>query len=182
MIISLGCDSVNKNFKNGGLKNQHGATCSTSVPPSGEGKGILCSRDMRSGRENQRVRIGGGSPKDRRLVEVYVTHRVTQHGAAVGQKKTSLSGMKTERSERPPQRLVSGNIPVSFSNDEILNCMEKMGVKSRPKLMDDQAEDGRRFLYIDVPVQLYHQRQSPSGSSRHHCTTKSKRHQFTLSA
>jgi len=55
--------------------------------------------------------------------------------------------MKTERSERPPQRLVTGNIPVSFSNDEILNCMEKMGVKSRSKLMDDNGT--RRKTGVD---------------------------------
>ena len=33
-----------------------------------------------------------------------------------------------------------GNIPMSFSNDEIVNCMEKMGVKRRLKLLEERDE------------------------------------------
>ena len=34
-----------------------------------------------------------------------------------------------------------GNIPKSFSNDEIVNCMEKVGVKSGWKLMGERDRD-----------------------------------------
>ena len=64
--------------------------------------------------------------------------------------------------EVPSTRLTIGNVPMSFSNEEILKCIELVpGVKTPSRLMEERARDehgkrshwktGRRFIYIDVP-------------------------------
>ena len=64
--------------------------------------------------------------------------------------------------EIPSTRLTIGNIPLSFSNEEILKSIEQSSdIKTRSRLMDERARDekgklshfktGRRFIYIDVP-------------------------------
>ena len=73
---------------------------------------------------------------------------------------TSDSG---EQREIPSVRLTVGNIPLSVSNEEILQTIEKVpGLKTRSRLMDERARDssgklshfktGRRFIYINAPT------------------------------
>ena len=63
--------------------------------------------------------------------------------------------------EVPSTRLTIGNVPMSFSNEEILKCIELVpGVKTPSRLMEERARDehgkrshwktGRRSIYIDV--------------------------------
>ena len=60
-------------------------------------------------------------------------------------------------------RLTIGNIPLSFSNEEILDALKKLGVKSRSALFMERDRDhsgaltrwltGRRFIYMETPEQ-----------------------------
>ena len=70
---------------------------------------------------------------------------------------------KGER-EIPATRLTIGNLPLSFSNEEISKYISKLpSVNVRSSLMEERARDdsgklthwktGRRFVYIDVPSQ-----------------------------
>ena len=67
-----------------------------------------------------------------------------------------------QEKEIPSTRLAVGNIPISFSNEEILRFIEQLpDVKTRSRLLDERTRDdngklshfktGRRFIYIDVP-------------------------------
>ena len=72
-----------------------------------------------------------------------------------------LSDNGQER-EVPATRVTVGNIPLSYSNDEIRLALEQLpDIKTRSRLIDERARDengklshfktGRRFIYIDVP-------------------------------
>ncbi len=60
-------------------------------------------------------------------------------------------------------KLFVGNIPMSFSNEDISTAVKKLGVQLRSKLFDERGRDdhgkltrwktGRRFVFIAVPSQ-----------------------------
>ncbi|KAL8567158.1 hypothetical protein ACOMHN_033060 [Nucella lapillus] len=67
-----------------------------------------------------------------------------------------------EEKEIPATKLTINNVPLSFSDEEILRTVKKLGASVRSKLIDERDRDkdgqltrwktGRRFLYIDVPT------------------------------
>ena len=64
--------------------------------------------------------------------------------------------------ETPATKLTIGNVPMSFSNMEIMNAVQSLGVKIRSSLIEERDRDpsgkltrwktGRRFLYMEVPA------------------------------
>jgi len=87
--------------------------------------------------------------------------------------------------EVPTTKLVIGNLPLSYSNEEIMRKLEQIGCDPHSKLMMEKDRDerggltrwltGRRFIYIAIPshplptkvtigfstVSLYHREQKP---------------------
>ena len=66
-----------------------------------------------------------------------------------------------EEAEIPATKLIINNIPLSFSDDEILKAVKALGVSVRSKMIEERDRDrdgrltrwktGRRFIYIDIP-------------------------------
>ena len=174
-----------------------------------------------SGRENRRVRIGawrvypklqapvydtscagkrcsecGCTPKPRRRGSRYSLGALSWDTtrSSLGTKKTFIvRNQNGEEREAPSTKLVIGNIPKSFSNDEIVN-RKLHGEGGSKKRMEADGREGQGWQWETnhmedralIPV---HGRPSTAltkschhrdQSSRH--PTKSKRHQFALSA
>jgi len=63
--------------------------------------------------------------------------------------------------ETPTTKLIIGNVPMSYNNEDILSVLEKNKVKARSGMYDERGRDengkltrwktGRRFLYISLP-------------------------------
>ena len=73
-----------------------------------------------------------------------------------------ISSPNGEEREIPATRLTISNVPLSYSDDDIMHAVKALKVTVRSKLIDERDRDkhgkltrwrtGRRFLYIDVPT------------------------------
>ncbi|KAL8592032.1 hypothetical protein ACOMHN_060525 [Nucella lapillus] len=68
-----------------------------------------------------------------------------------------------QEKEVPATKLTISNVPLSFSDDDILHTIKKLNINVRSQLIQERDRDnngkltrwktGRRFLYIDVPAE-----------------------------
>ena len=93
----------------------------------------------------------------------------------------SLDG---KEEETPATKVIIGNVPISFSDQEILKSVQELGCTLRSKLILERDRDekgklthwltGRRIIYVSVPRESF-----PSllrwGRSGRRSTTESKR-------
>lgn len=103
--------------------------------------------------------------------------------------------------EAPTTKVIIGNLPLSYSNDDIERKLVQLGAEPHSKLMMERERDekggltrwltGRRFVYVKVPshplpdkfsvgpatATLYHreQKQNPENATCSRCLTKGHR-------
>ena len=105
-------------------------------------------------------------PRDIDARVALLTRGVTLRGVQVTPKDKNPFIVVDNKGEReiPATRLTIGNLPLSFSNEEISKYISKLpSVNVRSSLMEERARDdsgklthwktGRRIVYIDVPSQ-----------------------------
>ena len=72
--------------------------------------------------------------------DIVLKHHTVQPKDKKKQKNFIARNEDGDERETPSSKLVIGNIPMSFNNDKIVNGMEKMGVKSKSKLLEERDE------------------------------------------
>ena len=101
--------------------------------------------------ENRRVSIYGRCPTDRRLYPtnidvrvILLTKEIVLRGVSVtprGKSPFTVTDDRGNARETPVTKLIIGNVPMPFSNKEIMNAIQILGINIRLSLIEKRDRD-----------------------------------------
>ena len=139
-------------------------------------KGLLYSRNMLLCSKNNRVQLDNRSKKISGLWRIYphdkggrqklLIQGMTVRGVQVTVKDKNpylVRSLDGKEEETPATKVIVGNVPISFSDQEILKSVQELGCTLRSKLILERDRDekaklthcltGRRIIYVSVPCE-----------------------------